>query len=295
MQNQDTASKDSLLVHKILKDIGDLDTQIEQLNRFKPKLVTNGALYRLDMARFKDVQTRRTCPDPIIRVKASKTKRNPMLTILITRQGGPTSSAAVYTEVIQPRELSRLGLSKWEQILAIVSKQRSKAAAEVKVAIETLMEKVRELGLIPPEDKSKRKKSAAAGPSTQPRGPDVSQYCQLLLPYGTKVINNTLPAGIEPVQHKFIPFPERGIFYFDGQNMCFQREEDLAKAPTEHLSNLRLCCKHYPALEKGFHFLISNELINRREELRIGEYAYIKPEIEFEVTKLHLFLNQQFV
>ncbi|KAL4591231.1 hypothetical protein LXL04_004187 [Taraxacum kok-saghyz] len=76
--------------------------------------------------------------------------------------------------------------------------------------------------------------------------------------------------------------------------MCFQREEDLARAPTEHLSNLRHSCMHYPALEKGFHYLISNELINRREELRIGEYAFIKPEIEFEVSKLHIFLNQQF-
>ena len=78
-----------------------------------------------------------------------------MVTILITRQGGPNSSTAVYTEVLKPRELARLGLSEWEQILSIVSKQRSKAAAEVKVSIEKLLEKVRRLGLIPPEDKSK--------------------------------------------------------------------------------------------------------------------------------------------
>ena len=293
--NQETASKDSLLVSKILKDIGNLDTQIEQLTRFNLKPVTNNALHLLDMARFKDVQTRRACPDLFIKVRTSKPKRDPMLTILITRQGGPNSPAAVYTEVLQPRELARLGFSEWEQILSIVSKQRSKAAAEVKVAIEKLMEKVRGLGLIPPEDKSKRRRSAAAGPSSQPKGPVISEYCQLLLPYGTKVINNTLPAEVEPVQHKFVPFPERGIFYFDGQNMCFQREEDLSKSPTEHLSNLRQSCMHYLALEKGFHYLISNELINRRDELRTGEYSFIKPEIESEVSKLHIFLNQQFV
>ena len=164
---QETASKDSLLVHKILKDIGNLDTQIEQLTRFNPKPVTNNALHRLDMARFKDVQTRRACPDPILRVRASKPKRDPMLTILITRQGGPDSPAAVYTEVLQARELARLGFSEWEQILSLVSKQKSKAAAEVKVAIEKLMERVRGIGLIPPEDKSQRKRSTAAGPSAQ--------------------------------------------------------------------------------------------------------------------------------
>ena len=158
-----------------------------------------------------------------------------------------------------------------------------------------MLSEFRGLGLIPPEDKAKRRRSAAAGPSSQSKAPVISKYCQLLLPYGTKVINNTLPAGVEPVQHKVIPFPEPRIFYFDGQNMCFQRSEDLAKAPTEHLSNLRHYCMHFPDLEKGFHYLISIKLINRRDELRTVEYAFIKPEIESEVSKLHIFLNQQFV
>ena len=67
------------------------------------------------------------------------------------------------------------------------------------------------------------------------------------------------------------------------------------KAPTEHMFNLRIECMKYPSLEKGFHFLISNELITRREELKIEVYAWIKPEIENEVIKFYNFVNQQSV
>ena len=95
------------------------------------------------------------------------------------------------------------------------------------------------------------------------------------------------------MQHKFIPLPEHGIFYFDGNQMCFQRTEDLYKAPTEHLFNLRCECMKFPSLEKGFHYLISNELIIRREELKIEVYSWIKPEIVNEVITFHNMVQQQ--
>ena len=276
--------------------MGSLETKIQMLSRFNPKPTKRSTLQRLDMVRFQDVKTRRVSPDQIIRVRATKPNRNPMLNIMITRQESQNQSAKPYTEVLHPRELAKLGFTEWEQILSIVSKHKSKAAAEVKIAIETLIDKVRRLGLIPSEDKPKRRSSSSAiASSSRSVNPSKPDPCQLLLPYGTRIINNSLPAGVEPVQHKFIPEPEHGIFYFDGNRMCFQRSADLQKAPTEHLLNLRLACMDFPNLEKGFHYLISNELITRREELKIGVFGWTKPEIEAEVTKFYDFMYQQSV
>ena len=215
---------------------------------------------------------------------------------MITRQNSQNQSAKPYTEVLHPRELARLGFTEWEQILFIVSKHKSKAAAEVNIAIETLIDKVRKLGLIPTEDKPKhRSLTSAITSSSRSENPSQPDPCQLLLPYGTRIINNSLPAGVEPLQHKFIPEPEHEIFYFDGNRMCFQRSADMHKAPTEHFINLCLACMDFPDLEKGFHFLISNELITRKEELKIGVFAWTKPEIEAEATKFYDFMYQQSV
>ena len=90
-----------------------------------------------------------------------------------------------------------------------------------------------------------------------------------LLPYGSSLINNTLPQGVEPVQHRCILEPERGIFYLDAQNnMCFQRTEELQIAPTSHLVDLREACILHKHVELGYHALISVALSERLPELR---------------------------
>ena len=109
---------------------------------------------------------------------------------------------------------------------------------------------------------------------------DPSSY---LLPYGTSLIINTLPLGVEPVQHKCILEPEHGIFYQDAQgNMCFQRTIEIPNSPTQHLYHLRLACMGHKHIGLGFHGLISIALAERLPELRQDEYIWVKPEIEEE-------------
>ena len=107
-----------------------------------------------------------------------------------------------------------------------------------------------------------------------------------LLPYGTNLINNTLPQGVEPVQHQCLLEPEHGIFYQDAQgNMCFQRTAELQNSPTSHLVDLREACILHKHVELGYHALISVGLAERLLELR-QDYIWVKPEIEEEAEIL---------
>ena len=111
-----------------------------------------------------------------------------------------------------------------------------------------------------------------------------------LLPYGSSLINNTLPQGVEPVQHQCILEPEHGIFYLDAQNnMCFQRTVELPNSPTDHLYHLREACMRHKHVELGYHALISIALAERLPELRQDEYIWVKPEIEEEAEVLRNF------
>ena len=153
-----------------------------------------------------------------------------------------------------------------------------KCGQDLKVALERLIERAQKLKLIQ-SDPSKTT-STSAHPTGFRKKKDHRTY---LLPYGTSVINNTLPQGVEPIQHKCILVPEHGIFDQDAQgNMCFQRTIEIPNSPTEHLFHLRLECMGHKDLELGFHALISLTLAERRQELRQEDYIWIKPEIEEE-------------
>ena len=107
-----------------------------------------------------------------------------------------------------------------------------------------------------------------------------------LLPYGTSLINNTLPHGVDPVQHKCILEPEHGIFYMDALgNMCFQRTVEIPNSPTSHLVDLREACILHKELELGYHGLISLALAERLPELR-QDYIWVKPDFEEEAEVL---------
>ena len=64
-------------------------------------------LDKMDEKRFADVQKKRFNPDPIIRVRCTKPKRDKMLTLHITRNG-PIQK---YTEVIFASELPKYGVN----------------------------------------------------------------------------------------------------------------------------------------------------------------------------------------
>ena len=90
--------------------------------------------------------------------------------------------------------------------------------------------------------------------------------------FSTLHIDNSLPAGVHPVQHMFILQLKCGIFYMDEiKCMCFQFLNDLVKEPTEHLVHLRIACHVFANLAQNYHFVISMELKNRMKELAISD------------------------
>ena len=125
---------------------------------------------------------------------------------------------------------------------------------ELKLALNSLIEKCQRLKLIP-ADKNKSTPTSSASPK-----PSRTTHKEFLYPYSTRYIDNTLPAGVEPVQHLFIRSPEHSMFYMDSNHqMCFQRTSDLPKAQTEHLFHLHLECMGHEK-QYGFHRLIALEL-----------------------------------
>ena len=68
--------------------------------------------------------------------------------------------------------------------------------------------------------------------------------------------------------------------------MLFQRSDDLEKAPTDHLFNLRLELMGHSRTTSNFQVLISKELNERREELKKDEYQWIRKEICDEAEEL---------
>ena len=185
-----------------------------------------------------------------------------------------------YTETVFAKELVKYGLSEWNQLLSIAEKQRGKYGQELKVALESLIEKAHNT------KRSQTDPSRPSSSSIHQRRPRMKDSIGNLLPYGSSLINNSLPQGVEPVQHQCILEPEHGIFYLDAQNrMCFQRIVEIPNAPTSHLVDLREACLSHKHVELGYHALISVALAERLPELR-QDYIWVKLEIEEEAEVL---------
>ncbi|KAL4581018.1 hypothetical protein LXL04_017224 [Taraxacum kok-saghyz] len=235
------AKNDSRLIQRTLEHLDTFQEHIQRFNRLvqtateqpqpsePPK--KESILEKTYRARFANFETRRVSSDPIIRVRATKPNENKILTLHITRPGGVRGT---YTVIIFAKELVKYGLSEWNQLLSLAEKQRGKYGQELKVALESLIEKA--------QNTNGHKLAHQSHPPHQSIV-DVPDQNDHLLPYGSTLINTTLPQGVEPVQHRCILEPEHGIFYLDAQNnMCFQRTSDLQNAPTSHLVDLREAC-----------------------------------------------------
>ncbi|KAL4584255.1 hypothetical protein LXL04_008851 [Taraxacum kok-saghyz] len=264
--NNRILERDSAYIKRKLKDMGTFEEQIEVFNRFKRNVkVKESALTRLERAKYRNIEKRRVSIDEI---SITITRRDP--------KGG------IYTEVAYVTRLGKYGYIEWMQMLKCIEKQKGKNAVELREALNRLITKVKGLGLIAADKAVKYPSSASVRAPATGRIHDVN----CLLPFGTVYINNTLPVGVHPVQHLHITHPEQGMFYMDGGNqMCFQRAAELSKAPTEHLSELRLECMGHIDLQKGFHLMISMELYKRKDELKIDKFQYVKPEIESDVIE----------
>nr|KAJ0188301.1 hypothetical protein LSAT_V11C900504870 [Lactuca sativa] len=280
---------ESLIQHK-LQAKGSFEAQMQKFLEFqskaqssqpppsssKPK--TDSVLDRIDRKRFEDVFNRRMCGDKIIKVKAFKPRNEKILTLLITRQGSQHS----YTEVVKRDELIRYGYSEWMELLDLASKQTSAHSSKLTCALHLLIKKVQRLDLVPKE-RSQHQGQRSSVPRSRRTKFHVDDEDVLVLDFGASVINNSLPLGVDPVQHQFISAPEHGMFYLDkNRRMCFQRTTEIPKAPTTHLVGLRQMCMSHQDLSGEFHILIAMELLNRRQELLDSPYWRVKIEAEAE-------------
>nr|KAJ0188405.1 hypothetical protein LSAT_V11C900488240 [Lactuca sativa] len=284
------AQADESLIQHRLQAKGSFEAQMQKFLEFqskaqssqpppsssKPK--TDSVLDRIDRKRFEDVFNRRMCGDKIIKVKASKPRNEKILTLLITRQGSQHS----YTEVVKRDELIRYGYSEWMELLDLASKQTSAHSSELTCALHLLIKKVQRLDLVPKE-RPQHQGQRSSVPRSQRTKFHVDDEDVLVLDFGAGVINNSLPLGVDPVQHQFISAPEHGMFYLDkNRRMCFQRTTEIPKAPTTHLVGLRKMCMSHQDLSGEFHILIAMELLNRRQELLDSPYWPVKIEAEAE-------------
>lgn len=103
-----------------------------------------------------------------------------------------------YIDVVFARESVKYGCNEWIQIQEIISIHKGVHAQEVKWAIQHLINKVKNLTLVPSSRPSQQ--------STLERTskPKMSKYTKFILPYGTPYINNKQLEGMEPIQHMFI-------------------------------------------------------------------------------------------
>nr|KAJ0217646.1 hypothetical protein LSAT_V11C300129660 [Lactuca sativa] len=280
---------ESLIQHK-LQAKGSFEAQMQKFLEFqskaqssqpppcssKPK--TDSVLDRIDRKRFEDVFNRRMCGDKIIKVKASKPRNEKILTLLITGQGPQHS----YSEVVKRDELIRYGYSEWMELLNLASKQTSAHSSELICALHLLIKKVQRLDLVPKE-RPQHQGQRSSVPRSQRTKFHVDGEDVLVLDFDAGVINNSLPFGVDSVQHQFISAPEHGMFYLDkNRRMCFQRTIEIPKAPTTHLVGLRQMCMSHQDLSGEFHILIAMELLNRRQELLDSPYWPVKIEAEAE-------------
>ena len=141
LKNIAIETADADVVKEIAAEEGGEASQLETLHRFEAaaakKQKISKVLDRMDAKRFTDVQQKRYNPDPIIRVRCTKPKREKRITLHITR-AGPVQQ---YTETLFASELKKYGLTEWLQIKDIIATHKGIHAQELKVALNQLIEK----------------------------------------------------------------------------------------------------------------------------------------------------------
>ena len=107
------------------------------------------------------------------------------------------------------------------ELLELASKQTSAFSSELTCALHLLIKKVQRLDLVPKE-RSQQQGSSSSIPRNRRTRFQVDGEDVLVLNFGAEELNNSLPIGVEPVQHQFISVPEHGMFYLDkNRKMCF--------------------------------------------------------------------------
>ncbi|CAI9267396.1 unnamed protein product [Lactuca saligna] len=108
------------------------DNQVKKIfsNNVEKQYIVSDLNGQIDRKKFGDVLTRRSKPDPIIKVRCTKL-RNKSLKLHLVRK----KTEYEYTEVAYAHEPVKFGYSEWMQIQGIIDKHKGVHAQEVKLAI----------------------------------------------------------------------------------------------------------------------------------------------------------------
>ena len=168
-----------------------LKHQLDSLYQFKEevakKKTIKDIMLKIDRSKYIDVHIKRSKPDPIIRVRCTKPKKDKKLAMLLIRKSHDQS----YTEVIFVRELLKYGYNEWIKILDIIKNHKGIHAQELKLTLDILINKVKGLDLVLAEKHKTPSTSASTSRSRK------STNVDFLLPFGTKYINNSLLVGVD--------------------------------------------------------------------------------------------------
>ncbi|CAI9285240.1 unnamed protein product [Lactuca saligna] len=127
-------------------DVQSTDNQVKKIfnNNVEKQDIVLDLNDRINRKNFRDVMTRRTKPDPIIKVRCTKPK-NKSLKLYLIRKKVKFS----YTDVALSRELVKFCYNEWMQILEIIDQHKGVHAQEVKLAVQHLLNKLKKLNLVP--------------------------------------------------------------------------------------------------------------------------------------------------
>ncbi|KAI3740697.1 hypothetical protein L2E82_31168 [Cichorium intybus] len=278
MTNRIICSKDAKVAKQVVQEEGGISRQKDLLSHFdsmtmEQRRITSraeSANRKIDLARFKDVFSRRCSMLPIVKVGYSKNKGELILKLHLQRK----DKEELVPEQVFIHEVGSFGFTEWEEMLFATRRHKGLYVEELHGALKIWMDKVYNLNLIPASDRSV--KPSTSGPKKRRRK---SKEVHHLALYGTKDFNNIPPPGAPTEAYTLVRTPFHGMTYEDENGkMCFMRNADLKKASTEHIFHLRLECFKAQQAE-GFHMLISHELGRREPQLHAPEYSWIKPEI----------------
>lgn len=126
------------------------------------------------------------------------------------------------------------GYNEWLEMDSILKYHKGIHSHELRMAMESIINKARQLKLVLDPASSSRVSHPAR------RRKSTKFHSTHLLPAGSKYINNSRPYRIAPVALKLIREPVHGMFYIDEKGqMCFMRTNEIFIAPTDHMFHLR--------------------------------------------------------
>ena len=201
-----------------LKTLAALAEKEKEMKEASKKRALEAALKR-----FKNVANRRSHKAKIIKVMVQKKRNGPWM-MRISR------ADLMGDEDVNVDSMWKIGYSEWMKIRDILTSRKSEPDIYVVRRIDKLVERVKEIGLLPPRVET-TKILQPIGPVVQRKRsqrPKEADIVRSLIEQGDEpsadpILNLRLPIGVDPIEGEFITKLEMGMFFKDPllQKMCF--------------------------------------------------------------------------